>query len=75
MNRVSLEIEEYIRNNQENIYRFAYSYVKNRTDALDIVQESIYKALKNYRSLKDNSKIKSWFFSIVRNTSLTYLKK
>ncbi len=75
MNRVSLEMEEYIRNNQENIYRFAYSYVKNRTDALDIVQESIYKALKNYRSLKDNSKIKSWFFSIVRNTSLTYLKK
>jgi RNA polymerase sigma-70 factor (ECF subfamily) len=75
MNRGSLEIEEYIRNNQESIYRFAYSYVKNRTDALDIVQESIYKALKNYRSLKDNSKIKSWLFSIVRNTSLTYLKK
>lgn len=36
----------------KKLYRLAYSYVHNENDALDIVQESAYKAIKNSRSLK-----------------------
>lgn len=36
---------EYVLTNQENYYRLAYSYVKNKDDALDIVHESICKAM------------------------------
>lgn len=68
-------IEEYIKNNQKDLYRFAYSYVKNSNDALDIVQESVYKALKNSKSLKDQAKVKTWLFTIIRNTSFTLLKE
>lgn len=38
-------IENYIILNQNQIYRLAFSYVHNKDDALDIVQESIYKAM------------------------------
>lgn len=37
---------------KEDFYRLAYSYVKNKDDALDIVQESIQKALTSYYSTK-----------------------
>lgn len=41
-----------ITDNKENIYRLAYSYVKNKEDALDVVQDSIYKALSSIGLLK-----------------------
>lgn len=64
-----------ITDNKENIYRLAYSYVKNKEDALDIVQESIYKALTSIGILKNPEAVKSWLFRIVVNTSLDFLRK
>lgn len=61
--------------NKENHYRLAYSYVKNADDALDIVQESIYKAISSIDSLKNPKYIKTWLYRIVVNTSLDFLRK
>lgn len=69
------ELEEYILKNKEMHYRLAYSYVKNKEDALDIVQESIYKATKSLKSLKDSTYLKAWFCRIVINTSLDFIRK
>ena len=41
-------IVAYIVENQNKIYRLAYSYVLNREDALDVVQNAVCKALENY---------------------------
>lgn len=60
---------------KENYYRLAYSYVNNADDALDIVQESIYKAISYMDSLKNSNQIKTWFYRIVVNTSLDFLRK
>ncbi|NMA48310.1 MAG: sigma-70 family RNA polymerase sigma factor [Tissierellia bacterium] len=60
---------------RENHYRLAYSYVRNEDDALDIVQESIYKAISSINSLKHPDYIKTWFYRIVVNTSLDSLRK
>lgn len=60
---------------KENYYRLAYSYVKNADDALDIVQESIYKAISSTGSLKNHNYIKTWLYRIVVNTSLDFLRK
>ncbi|GAA0438903.1 MAG: RNA polymerase sigma factor [Bacillota bacterium] len=60
---------------KEDFYRLAYSYVKNSEDALDIVQESIEKAIKAHHSIQDNQSVKSWFYRIVVNTSLDFLRK
>ncbi|WP_188456472.1 RNA polymerase sigma factor [Virgibacillus oceani] len=65
----------FIIENQENFYRLAFSYVKNAQDALDVVQESIEKAIRKKDSIKDNQSVKSWFYRIVVNTSLDFLRK
>ncbi len=66
---------EFIIENKENFYRLAFSYVKNREDALDIVQDSIHKAIKSYHTLQNENVLKSWFYRIVVNTSLDFLRK
>ncbi len=53
----------------------AYSYVRNVDNALDIVQESIYKAFSSIDSLKEPQFIKTWFYRIIVNTSLDFLRK
>ncbi|WP_442952399.1 RNA polymerase sigma factor [Paraclostridium sp. AKS73] len=53
----------------------AYSYVKNQDDALDIVHDSICKALSKLDSLKDEEAIKPWFYKILINSSIDYIRK
>ncbi|CAH0120225.1 RNA polymerase sigma factor SigV [Paenibacillus sp. CECT 9249] len=65
----------FITENKENVYRLAFSYVKNAENALDIVQESIHKALASSTTLKSEGSMKSWFYRIVVNTSLDFLRK
>ena len=52
------ELKKYIVDNKESLYRFAYSYVKNQDDALDIVHDSICKSLTKIDTLKDIDNIK-----------------
>ena len=46
------QLSEYIVAHQEDFYRLAYSYVKNRDAALDVVEESIVGALSQSGSLR-----------------------
>ncbi|MDU0201256.1 MULTISPECIES: RNA polymerase sigma factor [Paenibacillus] len=64
-----------ITEHKEHVYRLAFSYVKNQEDALDIVQEAIHKAFASVESLKNTASMKSWFYRIVVNTSLDFLRK
>ncbi|PAC96386.1 RNA polymerase sigma factor [Bacillus licheniformis] len=61
-----------ITDRKEDFYRLAYSYVKNQEDALDIVQESIKKALD---SVRNPDTIKSWFYKILVRTAIDFLRK
>ncbi|KAE9633182.1 MAG: polymerase sigma-70 factor, subfamily [Epulopiscium sp.] len=73
--RLEDQIAECAEQYKENYYRLAYSYVKNVDDALDIVQESVYKAIYSGKSLKNQDYIKTWIYKIVVNTSLDFLRK
>jgi len=77
MNNKKLEnlLIQCITDHKENVYRLAYSYVKNAEDALDIVQDSIQKAFVSSEKLKNIESVKSWFYRIVVNTSLDFLRK
>ncbi len=68
-------IEDYVVKNKESHYRLAFSYVKNADDALDVVQESIYKALSNIDTIIKPDYIKTWYYRIIVNTSITLLRK
>ena len=60
---------------QEDFYRFVYMYVKNPDNAMDIVQEATIKGLEKIETLRDSSYMKTWFFRILMNESLNFLKK
>lgn len=66
---------KHIVSNQNQFYRAAYYYVKNREAALDVVQNAICKALENYEKLQSEDAMASWFYRIVINESLMYLRK
>lgn len=68
-------VAEYILKYQDKFYRFAYSYAKNKDDALDIVQNAVYKALIYSSKLKDPESTKTWVYRIVCNEALNYMKK
>jgi RNA polymerase sigma-70 factor (ECF subfamily) len=68
-------VEQYIWRDRKRFYRLAYSYVRNQEDALDIVSESIVKAMKNQRGLRDKKALRSWFYNIVVNTAYDFLSK
>lgn len=69
------KIVEHVLENQDKFYRIAYCYVYNPESAMDIVQNAIVKALENSHQLKNPDAIKTWFYRILVNESLTYLKK
>ena len=53
----------------------AFSYVRNKEDALDVIQESIYKAFTASDTLRDTRSIKTWYYRILVNTSLDLLRQ
>lgn len=69
------KVEETILDSYEAMYRLAYTYVRNEEDALDIVQESAYKAIKHSASVKQENYIKTWLWRIVMNTALDFIRK
>lgn len=69
------QIAEHVLKYKDNHYRLAYSYVKNSDDALDIVQESVYKAILSKNSLKKPEYLKTWFYRILVNTSIDFIRK
>ena len=68
------QLTDYIVAHQEDFYRLAYSYVKNRDAALDVVQESIVKALSKSDSLRKPEFLKTWFYRILLNESMNYYR-
>jgi RNA polymerase sigma-70 factor, ECF subfamily len=58
-----------------DIYRTAFLYVKNREDALDIVQETAYRSFRSIKDLKEPKFFKTWLIKIAINCSLDFLKK
>ena len=76
MKTVSLQqkVEDQILDNYEAMYRLAYSYVRNEEDALDIVQESVYKAIKNAGKVQQEAYIRTWILRIVMNTAVDLIR-
>ena len=57
-----------------DLKRFIFSKVKDEAIADDILQDSFLKIHTKLHTLKDLNKLKSWIFSIARNSVLDYFK-
>lgn len=68
-------VEQELLSSYDSMYRLAYTYVKNEADAMDIVQESAYKAIRHASAVKNEAFVRTWIWRIVINTSLEFLRK
>ncbi len=67
-------VEDQILEQYPSLYRLAFTYVKNPDDAMDVVQESVYKAMRNAAQVQDREAVRSWLCRIVVNTALDLLR-
>ncbi|MCK4676143.1 MAG: RNA polymerase sigma factor [Gammaproteobacteria bacterium] len=68
----SLKAEFAARRNK--LYRIAYSWCHDPALADDLVQETVYKALKNASRLRDVATLDSWLYRILYNCWHDYLR-
>lgn len=73
--KLQQEVEAQILASYEHLYRLAFTYVKNPDDAMDIVQESVYKAIANAAEVRRVDTIKGWLCRITVNTALDFLRR
>lgn len=73
--KIEAEAERLLLEGYEKYYRLAYSYVKNEQDALDVVQESAYRAIRDCGKLKEGKYLSTWIYRIVINASIDFLRK
>lgn len=65
---------EYVKTNEDRLYRVAYSYVKDEETALDMLQDAIEKAIRKIHTLKYGEYVKTWFYRILINRCIDNLK-
>lgn len=60
---------------EKDIYRTAYVYVKKQEDALDVVQETAYRAFKSIENLREPKYFKTWLIKITITCSIDLLRQ
>lgn len=73
--KIEEEAERMLIDNYDKYYRLAYSYVQNEQDALDIVQESAYRVIKDLDQLKERDYLSTWIYRIVIHNAIDSLRK
>ncbi len=71
----AIEFSTQITELQESLSRFAYKLTTNREEARDLVQETIYKALSNQDKFEEKTNLKSWAFTILKNTFINNYRR
>lgn len=60
---------------EDSLERFAHSLTANREDAKDLVQDTFLKALTYMEQFEDNTNLKAWAFTIMRNTFINNYRR
>jgi RNA polymerase sigma-70 factor (ECF subfamily) len=59
----------------DGLYGYALVLTQNRSDAEDLVQETYVRAIRAMGRLRDDSNVKGWLFTILRNIWLNELRQ
>ncbi|WP_430906582.1 RNA polymerase sigma factor [Maribacter sp. 2-571] len=65
----------FIRTYQNQAFSLAVSLVKREADAKDVVQDSFVAAYSSLGNFRKDAKFSTWFYRIVVNTALQFLKR
>jgi len=67
--------QELIDSEKTKLYKMAYLYMKNEDDALEVFQETVYKALTSLKDLRNDTYFSTWITRILINTAIDQLRK
>ena len=68
-------LTDYFTQEQERFYRLAFSYLKNREEALDAVQGAVCRAWEQQDGLREPGAIRAWFYRILTHTSIDLFRQ
>jgi RNA polymerase sigma-70 factor (ECF subfamily) len=63
-------IQRLVEEHYPSLYRYAYRLSGSDSDAWDLTQETFCKAQQNLGQLREESRVRSWLYSILRNAYL-----
>ena len=67
--------EKLVKSGSEKLYKTAFLYVRNKEDALDVLQETICKAFTTIDQVKQPEYFSTWLTRILINTAYDLLRK
>ena len=71
----AIEFNTRIINEKQALKNFAISLTRNTDDALDLVQDTFMKAITYREKFQDNTNLKSWLFTIMKNTFINNYRR
>lgn len=71
----STEFNQNLLKMKEGLEGFAFSLTNDRSDADDLVQDTFLKALLNQEKFEDNTNLKAWTYTIMRNTFINNYRR
>lgn len=71
----ALEFNYQLTNLSGNLERFALSLTSNMEDAKDLLQETFLKAISYRDKFEDNTNLKAWTFTIMKNTFINNYRR
>ena len=69
-----MPLEQFVRTHGEELLRLAYTYVKNREAAEDIVQDVLLKAYEQRERFRGDSTYRTYLYRMTINRSYDYLR-
>ena len=71
----AIEFNYQLTNLSDNLERFALSLTANKEDAKDLLQETFAKAISYRDKFADNTNLKAWTFTIMKNTFINNYRR
>lgn len=71
----AIEFNYQLTNLSGNLERFALSLTSNMEDAKDLLQETFAKAITYREKFEDNTNLKAWTFTIMKNTFINNYRR
>ena len=69
-----MQLEQLIRTHGEELLRLAYTYVKNKQAAEDIVQDVLLKAFEQHEQFRGEASYRTYLYRMTINRSYDYLR-
>ena len=69
-----MAFEKYVKANMKRAYYSAFGIIGSHDAAMDLSQAAFIKAYKNFKSFDDTKKFFTWYYTILRNLCLNFIR-